>query len=96
MLDKDLWVQRPFVIVDPSDSTEILYLREREFHAYQKVALSNQVNLVIIARDTTPDHLIGPSGSGSETSGTDDTASSSSSHLKSSPQQLLSLIGSFF
>ena len=96
-LDVDLWRQRPFVIVDPSDPEEILYLRESEFHQYQRVSLSNGINLTIIARDTTPQAEIGRIPSNDNNSNKEEISSnqSSSSHLKKSPP-LLGLIGTFF
>ena len=93
-LDPDLWKQRPFVIVDPSDPEEILYLRESEFHQYQRVSLSNGINLTIIARDTTPAAEIGPVADNTDKQQTAQSTTSSS-HLKKSPP-ILGLIGTLF
>ena len=84
-LDPDLWKQRPFVIVDPSDPEEILYLREGEFHQCQRVSLSNGINLTIIARDTTPVSEIGPVQKQSSQEEQTAQTSTSSSHIKKSP-----------
>lgn len=63
-LDPDLWKQKSWVIEDPGDPSEVLYLKEREYHAYNRVALSNEMALVLIARPTTPPELIGPERKG--------------------------------
>jgi len=60
MLDPILWRQRPWVIIDPADPEEVLYLREREYHSYWKITTSNAMELTIIARPTTSPDLIGP------------------------------------
>jgi hypothetical protein len=82
-LDPDLWKQKSWVIEDPGDPTEVLYLKEREYHAYNRVALSNEMTLVLIARPTTSPDLIGPEGPPLKEGESRSTSSSASIPLSS-------------
>lgn len=108
-LDLDIWRQRPFVIQDPSDPEGILYLSGSEFHKYQGICLSNQIQLTIIARDSTDPSLIGPSQDSKADDGSSSPVGSSTasatasrgkasfhtvSKLKASPSNILKLVGS--
>jgi len=104
LLERDLWKLRPWVIEDPSDPDEVLYLSESEFHKYQQICLSNNIPLTIIARGSTDPTLIGKAEP--DTTPNDDsdhqspTGSASTqritidpSKLKASPKQILKLVG---
>jgi len=45
----DTWESKPFVVLDPALPGELIYLTEKEYKAFQKVALSNDITLRVIA-----------------------------------------------
>lgn len=56
-VDWDLQRRRPFVVCDPMDPDQLLYLNDRDYQVLLRTALSNNENLIVIARPgTQPPH----------------------------------------
>lgn len=67
LVDWELARLRPYVVVDPLDSSSLLYLSYADYLSVMKVALSNQQPLFVIANPKTraPDPINVPEGSSS-------------------------------
>jgi len=53
LVDWRLQRQRPFVVLDPNDPENLMYISERDYKDLQKVCLSNDFPLTVIARKGT-------------------------------------------
>lgn len=49
-VDWDLQRRRPFVVCDPMDPEQLLYLNDRDYQVLLRTALSNNETLLVIAR----------------------------------------------
>jgi hypothetical protein len=49
-VDWDLQRRKPFVVCDPMDPSQMLYLNDRDYQVLLRTALSNNETLLVIAR----------------------------------------------
>jgi hypothetical protein len=49
----DTWGSKPYVVLDPAVPGELMYFTEKEYKSFQKVAMSNDITLRVIANPSS-------------------------------------------